>query len=200
MSGPRNARLAPSWNIAPSRQGAASEQTPPPVTHRCTIVRPGYGYGAGPAVARRPRHRCARGAMAGRALVRPGAGQDTLGSRAGHQECRLLAGHSRPHRADHRADAPPVRWLDVGANGQAMQSITRAVNETNAGDGGLARAWSGTQPARPECREYARRRRYSNTVNPNRVRFIVGVRSGLAKRITVLNRSKSMAHTCRLGA
>ena len=42
-----------------------------------------------------------------------------------------------------------IRWLDMGATGQAMQSITRAINETNAGDGGLARAWSGYPAATP---------------------------------------------------
>jgi hypothetical protein len=31
-------KLARSWNVAPSRKGAASEQTPPRVTHRCTMI------------------------------------------------------------------------------------------------------------------------------------------------------------------
>ena len=42
-----------------------------------------------------------------------------------------------------------IRWLDMGATGQAMQSITRAMNETNAGGGGFVPAWSGYPAAPP---------------------------------------------------
>ena len=36
-----------------------------------------------------------------------------------------------------------IRWLDVGAIDQAMQWITRAMNETNGAGGGFGPAWSG---------------------------------------------------------
>ena len=35
-----------------------------------------------------------------------------------------------------------IRWLDIGATGQAIQSITRAI-QSSAGDGGRVRTWSG---------------------------------------------------------
>jgi hypothetical protein len=42
-----------------------------------------------------------------------------------------------------------IRSLDIGATGQAMQSITRAINNTNAGGGGHVRAWSGYPAGTP---------------------------------------------------
>jgi hypothetical protein len=41
-----------------------------------------------------------------------------------------------------------IRWLDMGADEQAMWSITRAI-ESSAGGGGLARAWSGYSAGSP---------------------------------------------------
>jgi len=42
--------------------------------------------------------------------------------------------------ATHVGDA--IHWLDMGVTGQAMQSISRAMNEANAGGGGFVPAWS----------------------------------------------------------
>ena len=41
---------------------------------------------------------------------------------------------------DYVGDA--IHWLDMGVTGQAMQSISRAMNEANAGGGGFVPAWS----------------------------------------------------------
>ena len=49
--------------------------------------------------------------------------------------------------ATHVGDA--IRWLDMGVTGQAMQSISRAMNEANAGRGGFVPAWSAYPAATP---------------------------------------------------
>ena len=40
-----------------------------------------------------------------------------------------------------------IRWLDIGANGQAMQAIDRAIGNANAPVS--AQPWSGYPPVRP---------------------------------------------------
>jgi hypothetical protein len=41
-----------------------------------------------------------------------------------------------------------IRWLDMGAGGQAMQAITRALDNTNGGATPV-RAWSGYSGSAP---------------------------------------------------
>jgi hypothetical protein len=41
-----------------------------------------------------------------------------------------------------------IRWLNMGASGRAMESVTRAISNLNAG-GGVVRAWSGYPPGTP---------------------------------------------------